>query len=266
MVLLSSALRASHAGTPLGRLLRLPLSLLPRHMEVRVLAGPLRGMRWVRGSGPDGYWIGLYEPSDTAAFSSLVRRGGVVWDVGAHLGYYTLLALRRGASRVLSVEPLPANRELLRHHIDVNRLSGRVRVRDCAVAEKVGDALLAPATTTSEARLSAPGDAAPPAAECLRVRTTTLDHLLDESRDAGDSPPALVKLDIEGAEAAALAGAERLLSQARPAILLSLHGPDDVSDLALGTCERAGYTFSFLGASEGACRRRPWGTAVGLPS
>jgi FkbM family methyltransferase len=264
-MLFGSALRAAHAGTRTGRLLRLPLTLLPRQMEVRVIAGPLRGARWLRGSGPDGYWVGLYEPDDTAAFASFVSEGSIVWDVGAHVGYYTLLALRRGAARVLSVEPMPRNRQLLQRHLELNRLSGRVRVADVAISDRVGEAWLAPGATTSEGKLVERDSDSARRAECLRVRTTTLDELLADGERAGDSAPVLVKLDIEGAEADALAGGSRLLAEARPALVLSLHGPDEVSERALSTCERAGYAFSFLNASQGASRGHPWGTAVGHP-
>ena len=263
---LASSLRAATAETTLGRILRSPLSLLPRDVQVPVLAGPLRGARWVRSSGPDGYWLGLYEPRDTTAFCSLLRLGQTVWDVGAHVGYYTLLAARSGAARVVSVEPLPRNRELLQHHVDVNGYGHAVRVADVAVCGSVGEARLKLPLRTSETRLAGFGEDGETAGDCICVRATTLDDLLAERLAQGERPPSLVKMDIEGAEGMALVAAERLLSDVGPAIVLSLHGPGDADELALTTCERHGYRFTFLSASEGAHRKRPWGTAVGITS
>src|SRR5437899_3136746 len=77
-----------------GRLLRLPLALVPRSATVCVLGGSLRGARWVVGSASHGCWLGWYEADKQRAFASLVKRGDVVFDIGAHVGFYTLLASR----------------------------------------------------------------------------------------------------------------------------------------------------------------------------
>ena len=66
---------ACSAGTLLAKILRLPLSLIPRETEVRILRGPLRGMKWIKGAGPNASWFGTYEVSRVRAFASMVAKG-----------------------------------------------------------------------------------------------------------------------------------------------------------------------------------------------
>jgi hypothetical protein len=80
-------------GAFLAKILRLPLSLIPREAEVRILRGPLRGMKWIKGSGPNAYWFGTFEVARVRAFANRVTQGAVVYDVGANVGIYSLLAV-----------------------------------------------------------------------------------------------------------------------------------------------------------------------------
>src|SRR6202011_1470817 len=114
----------SPSGALLAKILRLPLSLIPRETQVRVLRGPLRGMKWIKGAGPNAYWFGTYEVARVRAFANIVTQGAVVYDVGANVGIYSLLAsLRAGTSgRVYAFEPLGRNLQHLRRHIAPNTL------------------------------------------------------------------------------------------------------------------------------------------------
>ena len=78
-----------------GRLLRLPLALIPPALAMPVLQGPLRGYRWIVGSSNHGCWLGSYEYAKQRLFAQMVRSGDVVFDVGANVGFYTLLAACR---------------------------------------------------------------------------------------------------------------------------------------------------------------------------
>ena len=71
-----------------------------------ILRGPLAGKKWLLASRIN-FFLGTYEPEQTQAFQEIVRPGSVVYDVGAHYGYYTLLAsvLAGPAGRVLAFEP-----------------------------------------------------------------------------------------------------------------------------------------------------------------
>ena len=202
------------ARTAVGRWLRLPLRLLPAETVVRVVSGPMRGMRWVVGAAPHGAWLGTLEREKLSWFVERLRPGMVVWDVGANAGLYTLPSARVVApgGRVYAFEPMTRNIAFLRRHIAMNRLVN-VDVRETAVADVTGTLRMAEGDSPSEFHVDPHGD--------HEVAVTTLDSW---RAAAASPPPDLVKIDVEGSEGAVLRGGARTLSEGRPAIFLSLHG------------------------------------------
>jgi Met-10+ like-protein len=119
------------SGTLLGKILkilRLPLSLIPPEAEVRILRGPLRGKKWIKGAGPNACWVGTYEVDRLRALANAASPGPVVYDVGANVGIYSLLAsLRAGLSgKVYAFEPLERNLLYLRRHLTLNKVENCV--------------------------------------------------------------------------------------------------------------------------------------------
>jgi FkbM family methyltransferase len=228
-----------HHGTVVGRILRLPLRLIPHGMSVRVLRGPLRGARWVVGAGTHGCWLGTYEQKKQRAFARAARGSAVTMDIGANVGFYTLLAAICGGVRckVFSFEPLPRNLSLLREHLRLNGLSS-VSVFALAVSDRSGTAHFDEGDGPFTGRLSPQGTHS--------VQTTSLDEL----SDAGVLPdPDLMKIDVEGAEYLVLQGARGLLRRARPTVFVSTH-----SQVLDGECvrllESLGYLIERLAADE----------------
>lgn len=201
------------ASTWLGRALRVPLRLVPAHVAVPILSGPLAGRRWLTGAAPHGCWIGTYERELQQLVVRTVRPGQVVWDVGANVGFFTLLAatLAGPQGRVVAIEPLPRNLGLLRRHLALNRI-GNVSIVPQAVADAPGTARFDAGPSPSMGLLRASGG--------TEVRVTTIDELVA----GGMPPPHVVKMDIEGAESRAIAGAAQTLRRHRPVLLLSAHG------------------------------------------
>lgn len=74
----------------LGKLLRAPLQLIPADLVVPIIQGKLRGNRWVT----HGCWLGNYEYEKQRLLRNSVRPGSVCFDIGAHVGFYTLLMSR----------------------------------------------------------------------------------------------------------------------------------------------------------------------------
>lgn len=199
-----------------GQLLRLPLRMIPRSAVVPILRGPLRGRKWVVGSAIHGCWLGSYEADKPERFAAWVKPGGVVYDVGANVGYYTLLAADRvgSAGEVVAFEPFPQNIAFLKRHLQLNGL-GQVRVIEGAVSQRSGTARFEVGPTLAMGKLDATGE--------LEVAVVALDEL----RAEGTLPaPDLIKMDIEGAEHDALLGARTLLAQDRPVLFLATHGPE----------------------------------------
>src|SRR5205085_7533724 len=146
------------------------------------------------------------------------RPGATVLDVGANVGCYTmLLAGWAGDSgRVYAFEPAAASRAGLERHLALNGLAARVSVRREAVSDRAGDAPFVDAGTHGDNRLvpaTTPGS--------TTVPSLSIDGFCE---DAGLSPD-VIKIDIEGAELAALRGARRTIARrgAALALFVELH-------------------------------------------
>ena len=125
----------------LGRLLRLPLKLIPKEAILPIIQGRLRGKRWIVGSGEHGYWLGSYENRKRIAFEGEISEGAVVYDLGANVGYFSLMAsvLAGPEGQVYAFEPLPRNIAYLRRHIALNQLKN-ITVIEAAVSNRSGEA------------------------------------------------------------------------------------------------------------------------------
>ena len=150
----------------------------------------------------------------------VVHDSDVVFDVGAHLGVFTRLALRRGARLVVAIEPNPMNTACLERTFASEIAAGRVRLVKAAAWHTVGSLNFefGPSSQMGHA-------AARRGVRTLAVRATTLDAIAAEERlERVD----FIKMDIEGAERHALAGARRILAEHKPRMAICIyHAPDD---------------------------------------
>ena len=200
----------------MGKLLRLPLRFIPPDAVVPILQGRLRGQKWIVGSSNHGCWLGSYEWDKRVAFEHVVGDGGVVFDIGAHVGFYTLLAsvLVGPSGKVIAFEPVPRNVCYLQAHLRLNHVSNG-EVIEAAVSDRPGVASFAQGPSSSTGHL-APGG-------LLCVKTVSLDQLVAE-REA--PPPTCMKIDVEGGEARVLRGGSFVLSTFRPTVFLATHGSE----------------------------------------
>jgi FkbM family methyltransferase len=222
-----------------GRALRLPLRLVPKEAEVRILQGPLQGKRWIAGSSNHGCWLGSYEAEKQRKIIEFIRPGMVCWDVGANVGFYTLLfaELVSGGGRVFAFEPFRPNVELLRRHVEMNRYQN-VRIFPCALGGFDGEAKFDPGSGASMGHIATGG--------LLKVPCSRADTLLT----AGEvEAPDVIKIDVEGAEAELLCGARELLRIRRPIIFLATHG-DSVHARCLDLLGAAGYQVTAIGGGD----------------
>ena len=218
-----------------GRLIRLPLRLIPKRTVLPILQGQLRGKKWVVGAGEHGYWLGSYELHKRQTFERTIKPDMVVFDIGANVGFYSLLAayLTGRDGKVYAFEPLHRNVEYIRQHAALNGLVN-IEVFEAAVADQNGEALFDPGASIAMGHLSAQGT--------VRVRQYCLDALL-----AGGQidPPDVMKIDVEGAEYAVLKGAQALIQKHLPLIFLDTHGRD-AHEATIGFLRARGYQFEIL--------------------
>src|SRR3974390_3330884 len=169
-----------------------------------------------------------YEPVFYRNFVDRIRPGMTVFDVGAHVGIFTLgAALRVGKSGcVFAFEPAPDTVDMLRRHVRMNGMDDVIEVVPSIVSDADGKATFYAHGLSMAASMSQSNtvDLNPERPE----RAATLD-LTSMARDTfcetrGISPD-VIKIDVEGAEYLALKGAERLLGAGRPSpvILCEVH-------------------------------------------
>ena len=201
----------------LGRLLRLPLALLPPNSAMPILAGPLRGKKWVVGSSVHGCWFGSYESRKQQLIAGVLKPGQVMYDVGANVGLYSLLASAAVGpdGRVFAFEPVEENVRYLERHLKLNGISNCCAVR-AAVSSKDGAEPFDFWNDRSMGRLSALGTE--------RVPTIRLDSFL--AADPVKRRPDFVKIDVEGGEARVLEGAVSLLKENSPIVSVATHSPE----------------------------------------
>lgn len=221
---------------PLGKLLRLPLRLIPRNAVVPILSGTARGKRWIAGSGPQSCWLGFNESAKRRVFAANVAPGNVVYDVGANVGSYTLPAsvLVGEAGLVVAFEPLPANLTFLKRHIALNHLTN-ARVVEAAVWSTDGELRFQGTADRVTSHASDAGE--------ITVRAVAIDALVS----AGEMPPPnCIKIDVEGAETEVLRGALSTLREHHPVILLATHGAEQTRECR-ALLEEAGYVLTPIG-------------------
>lgn len=174
-----------------------------------------------------GMTLANYEPELIRTFCKLLREGMTVVDVGAHIGIYSLIASRRvGASgKVIAVEASPANAELLRRHLKINGCAN-VDVIDAAVGDRADQITFIYRPDATDPSAFANSIAYDIFGRRARIQMMTLDDICKSVS------PALLKIDIEGAELLAMRGAAGLLTRHRPTLVIAVH-PEPMQ--ALGT-------------------------------
>jgi FkbM family methyltransferase len=167
-----------------------------------------------------------------------VTAGDVVIDVGGHLGMFTLEALAKGAGEVVVFEPEPTNVDCLKKTFQTQIAEGRVVLVDAAAWEEQGT--LKFSTGSEDAGSGSARGQVSDGGEIV-VRADTIDAVVER---LGLSRVDFIKMDIEGAERHALAGARRTIEKFGPKMALCVyHREDDPEVLpAVVTSERADYT------------------------
>jgi FkbM family methyltransferase len=182
----------------------------------RVLAGPLRGKLLALPTlQRPSYALGTFEPHVVRAMQASVQPGSVAYDLGANVGYHTLVlaGLVGAAGTVVAVEPAATDRAALEATLRLNGQTN-VRVVSSALAEQSG---MVEFTTFGYSGISRIAREHEPADATIQtVPVTTLDHLVFED---GYAAPSFIKMDVEGAELRVLLGAMQLLAAYHPTIV-----------------------------------------------
>jgi FkbM family methyltransferase len=205
---------------------------IPAHAtEVATDVGPLLFPEDDRVMRPIIERTGDWELDEATLFRALIPRAGTVVDVGAHVGYYTLLAAKevgRGG-RVIALEPHPVNAELLRLNVARNGFDRIVRVVEAAAWGMRGRVALAVdrGGNSGDHRVST-------TAVGLEVDAVPLDALLDQE-DVD-----VVKVDAQGTDQVAISGMKRTINRCRPVMLVELW-PTGIRAFGADPADAVGY-------------------------
>jgi FkbM family methyltransferase len=158
----------------------------------------------------------IWEPFETQVFCRLCKQGDFVVDIGANIGWYSVIASRLvGATgKVVAFEPDPTNLQILMKNVALTANGGEVQIHNLALADRKSslELFLCP-DNLGDHRLFDDGTGR----DVVVVEVNTLDLIF------GDDPrrPTLVKSDTQGSEAKILRGAARLFADAwRPVLIL----------------------------------------------
>jgi FkbM family methyltransferase len=176
-----------------------------------------------------GYLNGVHEGLIQEVILRHLQRGGVFYDVGAHIGFFSLLAARAvgEGGEVAAFEADPENAARIREHMDRNALA-QVRVFPLAVWSKCCRIHFERASQFSSRNQGAAVQASDTTsgADGIEVGATTLDSHARDRR-----PPTVIKVDVEGGEAEVLEGAAMIFSEAKPVLVCEVHHSKDADAL-----------------------------------
>jgi FkbM family methyltransferase len=251
-VICSPAIQSLYArarGIPiLGEFLhKLALRALPGNTRVttRVREGQGSGLLLSldpRYEAP--YAAGLYEAALLKFLAAHLKRGDVLYDVGGHIGFVSLVGARFVGleGRVFAFEADPENASRIRGHAQTNELP-QVEVVPAAVWSECKTLSFQRAAASSSRNTGAVAGGTESASPegMIVVEAVTLDRFALDHR-----PPTVVKIDVEGAEEEVLKGAESVFLTGKPLLICEIHNARSAQGVA-SWLESIGYGWTWHG-------------------
>ena len=163
-------------------------------------------------------FFGSYEPEIRTIFRTVLAPGGIAIDVGANVGWHTLLmaSLVGVAGRVLAIEPNPAMQQRLRDHLCLNRLRQAEVISNIAADQEEEMAFYAPAANDKNSGNGHVIERDSADKGTIRVVARRLDTIVAAARCERLD---LIKIDVEGFEWRVLQGVEESIAKFRPHIV-----------------------------------------------
>jgi FkbM family methyltransferase len=196
------------------------LSPLGRFAAVRLDKGFMMNLDLQDPEQLKVYFYGHYhERYEAGLVARLLEDDDVFWDIGANVGYFTLVAATAlaGRGQIIAFEPGKNAYARLTENIALNPYQN-IKTYPLAVSDREGEAVLHVSGDIADSSASLFVTGGDQAGDEV-CRTVALDQFLTA---AGLRPPTLIKLDAEGAELAVLQGAQGLIAQATPMFLMEM--------------------------------------------
>ena len=243
--------------SPLAGLRRVPVlgrcvswagaKLVPREslIWVQVRSGPGRGL-WLHLNPRTGktYFEGGGEPEVQAALQKYLHPGMIFYDIGANIGFFSLLAARLvgKGGRVVAFEADPEIARRLREHAVRNEF-GWITVEEKAAWSEPRTVFFARTDPTTSPDRGLGHVVAAGGSDTIQVNADSLDNYTETQLS-----PDFIKCDVEGAEVEVFRGASRLLKEKRPGIICEMHS-DENQRILLEEFSRLRYSCTPCGAN-----------------
>lgn len=192
--------------------------------DTRVVgSGYAAGLKIAAMRADPNFARGTYERPLQDVIASNLPLGGVFYDIGANIGFFSLIAARHVGSdgQVYAFEPVPQNAAVIERNAALNGFAS-IEVFKAAVGAVTGRAELNLAHHIGGAVLASAG-APPDMRGHMQVEVVALDDVIVRKKLRA---PSLVKIDVEGAELSVVQGMRRTLRTHRPKVVYEV---DDIS-------------------------------------
>lgn len=206
--------------------------LVPFGAVLPIFKGPLKGLKWVSGAHAGegkglSVLMNLFEHEQLNFVDSVIESQDVCLDIGANVGFYTLLYSRK-AKKVYAFEPLPRNLFYLYNILNINNCNN-TSIVPYAVSDANRLIGFSEGTHNSEGKVSDIGE--------QPSYITTLDTFVSHF----SIKPTLVKIDVEGAEEMLLKGGENTFINNSLKIFLSTHS-EELKNNCINILQSYGYS------------------------
>lgn len=220
-----------------------------QHNFIPVLRGQLKGYLWTTKSSYE-YLLGNYEDAETVkTFISWFKANSVFYDIGANVGYHTLLANQViTAGKIYSFEPLPVLQDIFTKHLSLNYklINNNIQLLPIGVSDKEKDVLFSNIISNTDGNTYVQQSPT-----FIESKNKILIHCIsiDEMVANGFPSPDIIKIDVEGAEFDVLNGAIHTLQKNMPKILLATHDCHllGVKDKCISFLQKFGYNLKHTG-------------------
>jgi FkbM family methyltransferase len=217
--ILPSSLIVRLANSKVSPLLRRLGKRSLENRDVKILEGIGKGLKFNCGKADPDTALGVYELPIQKVLSNYLKLGDVFYDIGANVGFFTIIATKLVGSsgKVYAFEPDIENIASIRHNLQLNNFTNTT-VWQKAVSSFSGTGELLLAKYSGGHTLSVV-DRPPDLAGSTIVEVVSIDDLISQGQL---TPPSVVKIDVEGAELDVLRGMLQTIKKYKPIILYEI--------------------------------------------